>query len=365
MNIRIFLAVVLCMHVMSCSVSPGSLRKLKAAGVTPTSADATISLPDQQGRKAEFTYLGCGGVLINKGGDALLIDPFFSNQKTGKIGKSMLLGKDGKELFHTDEKMLQAGLSAIQKDHNSKIHAILNAHSHYDHLMDVPALYARLGKKPQLLVTRSGFNVIHRTVEKTDVKIIEDFSSTPEQPSDPYRIKREKGEIRIFPILSEHNPQFRNIKFFSGEQITPVDDLSGPYARTKANLWLEGNTFSFLIDYVDDAGSIELRVFIQSSSCNSPAGVPPEQLRKHPVDVAFIGVASYQFSPGYPCELLSALNPRQVVWIHWEDFFRKYTRNPKTLRGTDVAGFFEIPCVAAIKNSGKMLWPRTKVALVY
>jgi hypothetical protein len=365
MNMRIFTAVVLCLYLMSCSVRPKSLQKLKAAGVNPVSGDLSLSLPDHQGRTAHFTYLGCGGVLINNGGDAVLIDPFFSNQKTGKIGRSVLLGKNEKKLFHPDEKMLEVGVAAIHKDPNLKIHAIVSAHSHYDHLMDIPALYARLGKQPDLLVTKSGYNIIHRTIENTDVKIVEDFRSTHDDAADPYRIKIEKGEIRIYPILSDHNPHFRNIKFFSGEQTRPVDDLAHAYDKTKANLWLEGNTFSFLIDYVDDLGNIGLRVFIQSSSCNSPAGIPPAKLRERPVDVAFIGVVSYHFSPGYPCDLLSSINARQVVWIHWEDFFRKYTREPKTVRGTDVPAFFEIPCVAALKTSGKMLWPRAKMVLEY
>jgi hypothetical protein len=63
------------------------------------------------------------------------------------------------------------------------------------------------------------------------------------------------------------------------------------------------------------------------------------------VDIAFLGVASYHFSSDYPCTLLGSIKPQKVVWIHWEDFFRRYTKKPKTVRGTDVAGFFELPCL--------------------
>jgi hypothetical protein len=131
---------------------------------------------------------------------------------------------------------------------------------------------------------------------------------------------------------------------------------------------LEGNTFSFLIDYLDATGNIDLRIFIQSSSGNPPAGIPPLALVKnHPVDLAFLGMASYHFSSEYPCTLLEAIKPKEVVWIHWEDFFRKYTKKPKTVRGTDVVGFFDIPCVKPYKENKKILlpWPGVTYDVTY
>ncbi len=359
--------ILLLLLIVRCSIHPGSLKKLHKKGIHTEDAEFKVELPGNSGRKAFVTYLGCGGILVRLGNDAILVDPFFSNQKTGKIGRSVFLGKEGKRILKPDSRMISKGLEAIKSSlgANGKVRMILSAHSHYDHLMDIPALYSKLDEKPTLLLTQSGHNIVHRTIEGADVKILEDFESTFQHGAPPIQVASTSGSIRVYPVRAEHNPHFRNVKFFSGGQRTPLNEMNTPWDKTRANLWLEGNTFSFVIDFIDETGAVSFRAFIQSSSCNPPNGIPPQVLRDRPVDIAFIGVVSYKFSPGYPCELLEAISPRQVVWVHWEDFFRRYDRKPKTVRGTDVPAFFELPCVAPYIQSGKILWPRVKMDLIY
>jgi hypothetical protein len=349
----------------SCSLRPGSLRKLEKSGVAVHADSASVVLPSNSGKEARMVYLGCGGIYISVNGRAILVDPFFSHQSAMKIGKSVFLGKTGRKNFQSSKRMVDLGMRAISGDRSEEVDAIVNAHSHYDHLMDIPAVSDRLNRVPMLLMSKSAYNICHRTVDSTKVVVLEDIMSTNRDVADAYVIQNTAGAIHIYPILADHNPHFRNLKFFSGEQPKPLDDLAHPYDKTKANLWLEGNTFSFVIDFVDQKGNIDFRAFIQSSSCNPPNGIPPSVLRQRPVDVAFIGVVSYAFSPDYPCHLLDAIHPRQIVWVHWEDFFRKYDRKPKTVRGTDIPGFFAMPCVASYKGSGKILWPRAKMRIVY
>jgi hypothetical protein len=352
---------------LSCFPKPGSLKKLEGQGIKTESKDFTQTLQNNTGKTVDITYLGCGGLMLNKDGDAVLIDPFFSNKKSGKIGKSVFLGTEGREIFRTDKKMLKAGVDAIERENGDSltVYAILNAHSHYDHLMDIPAVFNHFKRKPLLLLTETGLNIVHKTIDTSRVVLLENFRSTSLHASPPIVIARAHGEIHVYPILAAHNPHFRNIKFFSGQHVDRVPDLDSAFDKSRANLWLEGNTFSFLIDYLNEKKEIELRVFVQSSSCPAPAGIPPKEMLGREVDIAFIGVVSYKFSPGYPCGQLSQLSPRQVLWVHWEDFFRRYTRKPKTVRGTDLVSFFEIPCVHPYKSSGKFLWPRARMKLVY
>jgi L-ascorbate metabolism protein UlaG (beta-lactamase superfamily) len=314
------------------------------------------------------TYLGCGGIYIVSSNTGILIDPFFSNQSAFRIGRSIFARKSGKAVIKPSEEMIGLGLSAITRHHPAVTPtAIVNAHSHYDHLMDIPAVYHAFEKKPKLLLTNSGHNICHAVVDSTDVTILEEHITTHKEVGHPIIIHGEEGRrVKIYPILSDHNPHLRHIKFFSGEQSNRVDSFNDPMQKTKANLWLEGNTFSFIIDFLGDDEAIETRIFVQSSSCNAPAGLPPTSLlSEHPIDIAFIGIVSYAFSADFPCSLLEALQPRQIVWVHWEDFFRRYDRRPKTIRGTDIPGFFEIPCVIPYKKSGKMLWPRVMMEVVY
>jgi hypothetical protein len=116
---------------------------------------------------------------------------------------------------------------------------------------------------------------------------------------------------------------------------------------------------------LDKDDKIELRIFVQSSSCNPMSGIPPNTLPEHPVDIAFLGVASYQESPDYPMVLLDSLNPKKVVWIHWEDFFRNYKRKPKTVRATKVPAFFRKKEVSDIANKSYLPWPRAVFKVAY
>ena len=189
--------------------------------------------------------------------------------------------------------------------------------------------------------------------------------TTNEITRPPIELIMSNGKVNVFPILADHNPHFKHIKTFDGDITVPLTSFKKPYDKTRANDWLEGNTFSFVVDYVNNQNIIELRLFIQSSSCNPMYGIPPSTLPKHDVDIALLGVASYEASPLYPQVLLDSLNPKKVVWIHWEDFFRKYTKEPKTVRATDVPAFFELKEVKVVKDCAYLPWPRAVFEVRY
>lgn len=361
-----FLAIVL-----SCGPRPGSLQKLERNGIPYQQGDYVIKLSDTANHRAFIQYLGCGGVNIVQGTDRILIDPFFSNQSLTKITKSLVFGNSisGRRAFQSNEKAIDKGLDKIQRfkrNANQQTRAIFSSHSHYDHLMDIPAVWKKLEEKPLVYLNQSGYNTCVNVIDNTSMKVLENYNSTFDAIHDPVVIARDDGsKINVYPIASDHNPHFKYIKFFSGSRTTPFKEFNDPYQKTKANDWLEGNTFSFLIDYLDPNGSINLRLFIQSSSCNPPAGIPPQVLRKRRVDVALLGVVSYHFSTDYPCNLLEAINPKEIIWIHWEDFFRKYNFKPKTVRGTDIPKFFEKECTKAYKSKANIPWPGVGIEIKY
>ena len=348
----------------ACASGPGRLKNLTKHNIDYQSKDTSVNVADGE---LNFTiqYTGCGGLVLQKENSAIMIDPFFSNQRVMRIGSSLFgRGHLGKRKLSSDERMIATGLKTVERqiDDLQNVTTILSAHSHYDHLMDVPAIFDRLKKQPMVYLNRSGFNTCYNVIDTNKMKLLEDHMTTQEVNRPPIVLDIAGGTVHIYPILAEHNPHFKYVKFFSGGKTTPVEDYTTAYGRTRANDWLEGNVFSFLIDYVDQAGKIEFRIFIQSSSCNPPSGVPPQSLLKgRAVDVALLGLVSFHFSTEYPCTLLEALRPKEVVWIHWEDFFRRYTKEPKTVRGTDVIKFFELPCVDRYKN--KSLLPLPGVAL--
>ncbi len=359
-----FFFLFLSLFVISCSsLSPGSLRKLPLEVHVPENS-AVVSLSSGAGKTLAAQYLGCGGLYLLKDGEGILIDPFFSNQKISRLVLSTL---GNKRKIRSDPKMVEFGLNSMRRLDSlyaKHVKAILVAHSHYDHLLDVPAVYQSLVEKPDVYLNESGRNVCSAVIDPENLKLLEGHATTQNCVAAPIWVG---DKVCVYPILAKHNPHIQNIKFFDGSVARPLTYFNDPYAKTKANDWLEGNTYSFLIDYFDAKGKIELRLFVQSSSCPPMAGVPPDSLlRQRPVDVAFLGVASYKASPLYPDMLISKINPQKIVWIHWEDFFRKYNhKKPKTVRATNITRFFQKPIVQQYKDNSWMPWPRAVLEIKY
>jgi L-ascorbate metabolism protein UlaG (beta-lactamase superfamily) len=309
-------------------------------------------------------YLGAGGLYLLNKNDGILIDPFFSNQKVGKLGWSVLFGKEN---IRANKKMVTYGLNAIEAQTGPlapQVKAIFSAHSHYDHLLDVPAVFATLNK-PMVYLNQTGYNISYSVIDKNKMDVLEAHMTTADKTRPPITWATDSTSVHVYPILADHNPHLKNIKAFDGDITKPNQTFKSPYDKTTANTWLEGNTFAFVIDYVTNK-KITLRLYIQSSSCSPSVALAKEgnyfsfldSLPPHPIDVAFLGIASYAASPQYPAELLTALNPAAVVWLHWEDFFRPYTRPPKTVRATNVPAFFKLDAVSKVKNKAYLPWPR-------
>ena len=278
------LLVFLLLLIASCGTGPGHLKTLKKHGIRYQSQRAIIDLPETSVRLA-VQYTGCGGLYILKDKQGLMFDPFFSNQKLSRLGTSML---NGKKKLASNAEMIDAGIRSIESamgklsENNT---TIFNAHSHYDHLMDVPAMVSKLNKVPTVYLNRSGFNTCYNVLDTNKMVILENLMTTQEVVSPPITLQSQDGTINVYPILADHNPHVKNISFFSGSKTEPINYFTDPFGKTKANDWLEGNTFSFLIDYVSREGNIDFRIFIQSSTCNPPAGIPPAALLKDkPVD---------------------------------------------------------------------------------
>ncbi|MBT4611894.1 MAG: MBL fold metallo-hydrolase, partial [Gemmatimonadetes bacterium] len=93
------------------------------------------------------TYLGTGGVLIERDGAAILTAPYFANNSLFRVGLWCLAPRN--ELV--DEFM--PGLGHVQ--------AILVGHAHYDHLLDLPHVWASHGQHTQIFGNRSMCNLLH------------------------------------------------------------------------------------------------------------------------------------------------------------------------------------------------------------
>jgi len=332
----------------------GTLRYKPDSGTT----EDPIIIPCCR-KDIKITYLGASGFLIERGDFAVLTAPFFSNP----LITSLPIGIEP----NTD--LIDAGLHDIPLAH---VKAILVGHAHYDHLLDVPNVAKRIkaqgGRQPKIYGSKTMRNIllnsrrIQREVEAgreecmnpANIVALNQKAAVSMKPGE-WVCFDEEGEIdcggediyfRFMAINSMHAPHFAGLKFFGGT----VESPEGPPATTGAD-WKEGQTFTYLIDFLGPGQSVDLRIHFQDATCTPPAGFIPElkpEDRADRVDVAIVCVAGYGEVQDYPEGIMGNLEPRAVILSHWENFFEPYPYpyplSPEELKvvpGTNVNRFIE------------------------
>jgi len=107
-----------------------------------------------------------------------------------------------------------------------------------------------------------------------------------------------------------------------------------------ASDWLEGTTFAFLIDFLDDAGAVAFRVYYQDAVAAPPRGFAPDALiAERPVDVAIFVPATFDQVDWHPEAFIENLRPERVLLGHWEDFFVPVSVPTKAIMLTDMKHF--------------------------
>jgi hypothetical protein len=103
---------------------------------------------------------------------------------------------------------------------------------------------------------------------------------------------------------------------------------------------VEGTTYAYLIDVLDDRGTPVFRIYYQDSGATPPKGHPAPALRRSPEVpmVALLTAPGHKWLEAYPDSILQQLDPEYVLVSHWEDFIlRKADQPPKPIPLT----FFE------------------------
>lgn len=286
--------------------------------IVPKKSEAVLSVRPDSKSELNVLYLGSGNLVLERNGEAIITDPFFSNQKLLK-----LLGKikSSPSLYSTWKTNFEYFLSP------SVVKAGLVSHTHYDHAMDLPLLLEdRYFTNMKVVYGNTYLPKIMQNFEKEGVRLA---ALTKEQVYDPttndkaYEWISVSPSIRVLPILSNHAPHTKR-KLFMDKPLKAQyfeEHLIYSNSKTKAFKWSTGETYSFLVDFL---GSDTLRVFIQTSASEHPFGFPPaEELKKKGVDLAIVCYASAPNVDDYPNRLIDFIHPQKLMFVHWEDFFRK------------------------------------------
>ncbi len=295
-----------------------------------------LSINSSLSDSLHILYLGCNNVLIKYKEDAIMFDPFFSNQSLPKI-----LFKH----IQFDTAAISLGLNRIKEAgfNLKKIEHIFITHSHYDHVFDLPYLLTHKYLKENTKIHGS----VSLQTELDTFKKAVNFITNITHPCDTNVYDTSLWQyllpnFRVLPLLSKHAPHFLGIEFMKGDAKKKKFkniDTSTFYSRAKH--WKVGTDYAYLIDIIE-AGKPVFRMLMQGPSVFPCENVFPDVvLKEKNVDIAMMVIASNQFIKKYPTYQLARLKPKKVIVIHWENFFKKYTKQASLLPGTNHKIFFK------------------------
>ncbi len=285
----------------------------------------------------ELQYLGVGGWLMSWRGHRILTAPFFSNP-------SLITTGFGRIQCRTE--LVDRFLPDI-----SDVTSILAGHSHYDHLLDIPYILRAHAPKATIYGNATMRHILTAAVSEERLFVVDELAGDhvkmgiwkrfPEMP------------IRFMPLRSEHAPHFFGIKLYCGNVNYDLQRLPD-----RASGWKEGQTFAFLIDFLNEDDSVALRLHYQDAASTPPLGFPPSNINGDPpIDVSITCLASFQQVNGYPERLLQYLQPTHVFAGHWEDFFRPQTLPVRVVPLSDAREFERRVQAAAPKAMYHRLQP--------
>lgn len=310
-----YLPLLLWVGLGACSARQGQ-QLLKNGYVKPGPSQTVLSTAPHD--SIVLHYWGCGGFYIRYGSEALLVDPFASNPRLGAR-----LQTD----THAVDLLMQhaAGWPKKQTD----IRAVLCTHAHYDHLMDTPYLMDRWLTETTVFAGNNTANHLmwasgrpkHRPYINLDAG------------NGPFAV----GErIRVTPLLLSHPPHIGQIKLYGGE-------FKANAKPGQAKFWQCGQTYGFILDFMDKNGTIACRIYLQTSSgLLGLDNIPPHTATGHAVDLMILPAALYSKVSGYPQRLLDKYRPKHVLVCHWENFFKpmaKVRQKPYTVSLSNVPRF--------------------------
>ena len=232
-------------------------------------------------------FFGVSTLLFDDGQDQILIDGFFTRPDLWHVLSSKISG---------DFPLL------VQLKRQYELHrtqAIFVTHSHYDHALDIPHL-SELLPQAKIVGSRTTLNIARANNDIAESQLI------LAQPKQSIQI----GQFKVTPIPSAHTPP------------TAVNDDLGKELKAplqlpaKFSAFTEGGSFDYLIEHGDQ------KILVKAST-----GFIPNQLDSLKVDTLFLGIAQLSkqdqnYQNHYLAESLQKLQPKVVIPIHWDNFFK-------------------------------------------
>lgn len=304
----------------NCSPKYNNNEKKFFAKLPPVKETTITGVTTQKG--ITIQYLGAGGIVLTKGETTIAIDPFFSN---GALHYKNWLKPKKTHLFIKPDTSLINEVSTIPNLKN--ISAVFVTHAHYDHLLDIPQLYDKVFlKQPKIYGNNSVNNILKHLVPTNKLVNVQDSTSQYMKPEIHW--VNISSSVRVMPITSDHAPHYKFVKLYDGETLdSPTKEEY--YKGTDVSIWKEGRTLAYLVEIIELTDTF--RIHIQTSASTPNDGLPPADYIKRvgSIDMLMFCMASFDNVSDYPNKLIKYLNPKKIIIVHWENFFKKYELNKK------------------------------------
>ncbi len=246
-------------------------------------------IAEANSEQVRVTWLGVSMLLIDDGETQLLIDAFVSRPG---LWESLLRLDVASDIPQID---------AVMHDFNMRrLAAIIPAHSHYDHAMDVGAFANR--SSASVLGSESTLNIARGANVPADQLLLA-------EPGEPYTF----GEFIVTLHESPHGP----IGWRGG---TPLPgELDEPLALPASiSEMREGGSFSIVVSHPQGT------LLIQSS-----AGINADALDEVQADVVFLGMGMLEslgrsYAERYWQAHVTATGASRVIPLHFDDFTQPF-----------------------------------------
>lgn len=264
------------------------------------------------GMPPSVTWLGVATLLLDDGYHAVLTDGFFSRPGLLRIAA----GRISPNPARVDGCLAHAGITRLA--------AVIPGHTHIDHALDSALVADRTGA---FLVGGDSVANIGRGYGLAEDRIV---VATAGQPTI-------FGGYQITLLASRHCPPDR----FPGVIDTPV------VPPVRASAYRCGESWSMLVRH---SGSGR-QLLIQPS-----AGFVPGILTRYRAETVYLsvgqlGAQSSSYIADYWTHTVRAVGARQVVLIHWDDFFRPLSKSLRALPYAADDLDFSIRCLTELADA--------------
>ena len=248
---------------------------------------------------------------------AVLVDPFWTYLPLLQVG----LGRSTPDPKQVDPYI----------DQLSQVESVLVGHSHYDHVLDLPYVAPHLQPDTTVFCNQTLVHTLAPMRLPLRYQAMNDHAANEREDGQWFSTNR--GKVRIMAISSGHP---NNYAFFHMWPRQIKRDRTK--APTRASHFQEGITLAFLVDFLKaDGTTIAHRVYVQTSSRGYPDGFfPPNLLDERGVDVALLGMDCANIEARGSRSIIDFIQPRTVLFCHWENFFRTKEKPPREIVKVDM-----------------------------